>query len=680
MTAPRASLLTAALAILLAGVAAQEPAAAAQPAHFGRRPPAPRASCSCADPAPLPLANGSATVSAAASGTTPASWGRHRTPRACRAPRTAGAREFCGADIAVCADSLCCSQAGVCSADPDSCDGTCQCAWSGVGSACKGSYPFAKPRRLPTAPPGGVCGDYVAVCPDGQCCRHNWLITRRALAPDGFTRPVTVVNGAPFVTLAANVGDRIIITVLNGLTEPREALTIHWHGMLQLDTNIMDGVSTGTQRPVQPGETFTYNFIAYTAGTFWWHSHYSTQYVDGLWGALVILDPTRPQFEVDAVVTMNDWYHEPAAELTRYYLSPASGGNEPTPYTALLNGVGQGACEAGGATGCGYSYTRAIASSCASPKTRLRLVNAGSFAVFNVSIDAHRMLVIAEDGVEVDPVEVGSLQINNGQRYDVLPCQSAGAPLSMEPVWIRAVMLDRDFQSDSAWNQSLGVLYFTDTPPTTLPTTNATYLPPKLTPSAPPGPGVINPYSLRPLGNPTPPDATRRLEQVIDFYNEPRNATNATQYAHFNQIALSLKPEVPSLLERYSNNPLGIGPPSNPAVPPGGLGFHTVPVKRGEVIDIYIVNRDTGEHPLHLHGHWFTVMSFGAPDAGEAPSDIKLVPGIVRDTVTVARKSFIVLRYIANNPGMQIFHCHIDWHLAAGLGLIFEEGFPEETI
>jgi hypothetical protein len=73
-----------------------------------------------------------------------------------------------------------------------------------------------------------------------------------------------------------------------------------------------------------------------------------------------------------------------------FFLSPASGGDEPTPYTALINGIGQGHCKATGATGCGYSYIKGVAGSCDNPKTKLRLINGGSFAVFNISVDNHR--------------------------------------------------------------------------------------------------------------------------------------------------------------------------------------------------------------------------------------------------------------------------------------------------
>jgi hypothetical protein len=87
-----------------------------------------------------------------------------------------------------------------------------------------------------------------------------------------------------------------------------------------------------------------------------------------------------------------------SSELLDFYLSPESGGNEPTPYTALLNNVGQGYCEVTGATGCGYAYVKGVAGSCDNPKTKLRLINGGSFAVFNISIDNHRWVGSCRQG------------------------------------------------------------------------------------------------------------------------------------------------------------------------------------------------------------------------------------------------------------------------------------------
>lgn len=69
-----------------------------------------------------------------------------------------------------CCRGYCCSQFGQCTRDPKGCDGTCQCRFSGEGSGCKGSFPFPLPRQLPVASKGGLCGAYVATCPSSQCC------------------------------------------------------------------------------------------------------------------------------------------------------------------------------------------------------------------------------------------------------------------------------------------------------------------------------------------------------------------------------------------------------------------------------------------------------------------------------------------------------------------------------
>lgn len=86
-------------------------------------------------------------------------------------------------------------------------------------------------------------------------------------------------------------------------------------------------------------------------------------------------------------------YHEMSSVLLKQYMSPASDGDEPTPYTALMNGLGQGYCVVTGAGNCSYSYIKGQASFCDNPKTKLRIINAGGFAVFNISIDNHRWAV-----------------------------------------------------------------------------------------------------------------------------------------------------------------------------------------------------------------------------------------------------------------------------------------------
>lgn len=63
----------------------------------------------------------------------------------------------------------------------------------------------------------------------------------------------------------------------------------------------------------------------------------AARYTDGLWGPLVVKDPSQKQYPVDLVVTMNDWYHQESGVLLEQYMAPEAEGNEPTPYTVSLS-------------------------------------------------------------------------------------------------------------------------------------------------------------------------------------------------------------------------------------------------------------------------------------------------------------------------------------------------------
>jgi FtsP/CotA-like multicopper oxidase with cupredoxin domain len=95
-------------------------------------------------------------------------------------------------------------------------------------------------------------------------------------------------------------------------------------------------------------------------------------------------------------------------------------------------------------------------------------------------------------------------------------------------------------------------------------------------------------------------------------------------------------------------------------------GHYLVPYQA--VLDIFLNNTDTGEHPFHLHGHNFWILA--TSDYPEAES---LYAGdyIQRDVVSIPATGWAKIRFVADNPGAWFFHCHIDWHMSAGLALAF---------
>ena len=92
-------------------------------------------------------------------------------------------------------------------------------------------------------------------------------------------------------------------------------------------------------------------------------------------------------------------------------------------------------------------------------------------------------------------------------------------------------------------------------------------------------------------------------------------------------------------------------------------------VNYGDTVQIVVNNIDAASHPFHLHGHHFQVLDRPASGTGNWPGrDVNYASKPpMRDTVAVMPNSYVVLRYKAQNPGVWLFHCHIEWHVEMGL-------------
>jgi FtsP/CotA-like multicopper oxidase with cupredoxin domain len=124
--------------------------------------------------------------------------------------------------------------------------------------------------------------------------------------PDGEKSALWTYNGSlPGPEIRVRKGERVKVNFTNRLEEPT---SVHWHG-IRID-NAMDGVSGLTQDPVQPGDSFEYDFVAPDAGTYWYHAHNKSwnQVGRGLYGPLIIEDDV-PTFDSDHDITLvlDDW-------------------------------------------------------------------------------------------------------------------------------------------------------------------------------------------------------------------------------------------------------------------------------------------------------------------------------------------------------------------------------------
>lgn len=168
----------------------------------------------------------------------------------------------------------------------------------------------------------------------------DWDIGWVNAAPDGYSRPVIAINGQwPPPPLHVDVNDTIIAHVTNSLGN--ETTSVHWHGMWQQGTPEMDGGAGITQCAIPPGESFTYEFTAYPAGTFWYHSHDMGQYPDGLRAPMIVYDSeneNQPHPSEQYILTVSDWYHDQMPGLINSYLTtPNFDGRMPNPNSSLVN-------------------------------------------------------------------------------------------------------------------------------------------------------------------------------------------------------------------------------------------------------------------------------------------------------------------------------------------------------
>lgn len=258
------------------------------------------------------------------------------------------------------------------------------------------------------------------------------------LAP-GKTIKAMAYNGqVPGPEIRAREGERLRIVFENSLAEPT---TIHWHGV---DVpNAMDGVPGITQNPIQPGETFVYEFEARPAGTRWYHTHFQEhrQMDLGLVGPLII-EPAAGElvaYDRDVTLVLDDW---------------ATGSGKPLPSTregiaggrgsmgGMMGGRGMGGMMGGGMMGNGHepAYDMMTINGKGYPATtplrlkkgervRLRLINASADHTHVIRLAGHRLNVTHTDGNPLRaPVEVDAIPIAPSERYDaVVTAERPGA-------------------------------------------------------------------------------------------------------------------------------------------------------------------------------------------------------------------------------------------------------------
>lgn len=529
--------------------------------------------------------------------------------------------------------------------------------------------------------PPGSRGKYV-LDPDWdfdaapQTREYHWNIRDVELRPDGVKRPMITIDGEfPGPMIECNEGDTIVVEVHNRAVN---ATSFHWHGIYQNGSTFMDGTVGISQCPVAPGYNMTYRFtVDNQSGTYWYHAHMAMQGSDGLFGPLIVHSKKEKQLQQleyasDQVIMVQDHYHDLTSALLPQYLAPDNENAEPVPDGGLINGMNKRNCDTLQNRDCESTNTELATFGLEPNKNhRLRIINTGAFAEFQIKIDEHMFAVTEVDGTDVIPAYYHRLDINPGQRYSIVINTNV---IDKDTFWLRAKMITACFAED---NENLepevrAIIQYTSADTPTAPAT----------PSSTDWDDVVsmqcldmNTTELAPVESITPPPADTTIYLRANFeigsWRLSRGFFNGSSW----RAPLS-SPSLHRMAAGYASHNATFLPPAPHAVNAAAFDASTELVYQTSgirVLDILVSNFDDGNHPLHLHGHKYSVLAsgHGYPPAAPMLATATTTNPLRRDTASVEAFGWILLRLVADNPGAWAFHCHIGWHAEAGMLMQF---------
>lgn len=406
---------------------------------------------------------------------------------------------------------------------------------------------------------------------------------------------------------------------------------------------------------------------------------------------------------------VQDWYHDASDGLLRKTLSPGSE-SSPAPNGALINGANKIDCANHPQRHCDSS-TALLPTFDLEPnqRHRLRILNVGGFAWFEVSVDKHLHLPVTEvDGVTIEPATDSTVLIGPGQRYSViLETNQTDVEASSHLYWFRARMINHCFAEnvlpDKGVPAAQAVIRY-GSPPPPQPSTLSEGAKSRIAAQPPtvdypkteadsgkftvvckdPAPGTYQPLPPRPAPEVADHSFHVRVNLEIGNWRLERGFLNAS----------TLRPQLSSPSLHRVVDGLREGNASFSEVEGvNTVAFDethelTVSTRKIEVVDVILQNFDEGNHPFHLHGAQMFILAAGH---GYFPGyeTLGLLPGgkgvntsstigtelianpTRRDVTTVEGFGWTLIRFVADNPGVWLFHCHMIWHAEAGMGMQF---------
>ncbi|MEU3300992.1 MULTISPECIES: multicopper oxidase family protein [unclassified Streptomyces] len=541
-------------------------------------------------------------------------------------------------------------------------------AGSGLLAACSGDgpdrggqegAPGARPQASAPAPDGKQVGPTWTPSPERLERGLTFTATPSTVELGGgrTVRTWTYNNEMPGKEVRITAGDTLKMTLNNHLPEPT---TVHWHGIAL--TNDMDGVPDVTQPPIKPGKSFTYRFFVPHPGTYWFHPHMGLQLDRGMAAPLIVDDPNEPlSYDREWIIILDDWIDgvngstpedvfaqlrkgkpamghgsghggergedhgdedddergarpsRPAGGVDAGYgpgwahAPAARSGPSPSPHGGkgpyrLMKGA-KSELLGGHAGDVAYPHYLINGRTPDDPtqfqakpgeRIRLRIINAGGESPFRVALGGHQMTITHSDGFPVHHEKVDSLLVGMAERYDVLITAKSG----VFPFTALA----------EGKNGSAMAVLRTGSGAAPKPSTRPAELYRNVLQSA---------RRLRPH------------ESVAMDRRRPDRLLKLTLTGGMEEYdwGIDHRPYSPDRIHK---------------------------IEHGERVRLVVVNATDMWHPVHLHGHTYSLAGIDSH-------------GARKDTSVVLPHNKLVLDFDADNPGLWMLHCHNIYHSESGM-------------
>ena len=502
-------------------------------------------------------------------------------------------------------------------------------------------------------------------------------------------RAIAVNGQIPMPTLTFTEGDTAEIYVHNELNE---STSLHWHGLFL--PNKEDGVPYLTQMPIKPHTTHLYKFPIIQSGTHWYHSHSGLQEQIGMYGSFIMNkreDDKTFRNGIDDLptipVVLSEWTNYNPKNVHRML-------HNATDWFAIKKGTTQSYAEAikhkHFKTKLKNEWKRMLAMDVsdvyydkflmngknedqlsqfkAGDKVKLRISNGGASSYFWLTYAGGKITVVANDGNDVEPVEVDRLIIAVSETYDVI------LTIPNDSISYEFLATSEDRINSTSLFIGNGIKQLIS------PLPKLKYFE---------GMKMMN-GMMKMNGDLDDMGMQMSLNQMdmnVVMYPEITGAENkkkdmdmqgmdmGNNQNQYNANALS---NIVTLNYAMLKSPSKTNLPKDAPIKElhfeltGNMNRYVwsldnkvvsesdkILIKKGENVRIILFNGSMMRHPMHLHGHDFRLLN-GQDDNSPLKNIVDIMP-METDT----------LEFTANVEGDWFFHCHILYHMMSGMGRVF---------